>query len=206
MNYFSFREPPPSVRFSLFISHAWRHNDDYEGLKNLLYADAGFGWDNLSVPFDEPLGLSSSFPKSYGTIVDQLRDKIRQADCLLVIAAIYCTYRGWIQTEIEAAKQFGKPIIAVRPLGQERLPAVIQEADEQVGWRTASIIDAIKKLATPQPAVTSQYLASPSQLAGIPTIGRYGAVNLLERPFAQEPASENIIQGRFNYLTYRPKK
>ncbi len=138
-----------SLQYRLFISHAWRYNDDYEGVKKLLDADASFRWADLSVPFDEPLALSPSFPRSNGTIVDQLRVRIQQADCLLVIAAMYCSYRSWIQTEIEAAKRFGKPIIAVRPLGQERLPAVIAESDEQVGWRTASIVDAIQRLATP---------------------------------------------------------
>jgi hypothetical protein len=136
-------------RYRVFISHAWQYNDDYEGVKRLLRADPSFTWDDLSVPFDEPLNLSPVFPRSYGVIVDQLRERIRQADCLLVIAAMYCAHRGWIQTEIEAAKQSGKPVIAVRPLGQERLPAVIQEATEQAGWRTTSIIGAIKRLAIP---------------------------------------------------------
>jgi len=82
---------------------------------------------------------------------------------------MYCTYRSWIQTEIEAAKRFGKPAIAIRPLGQERLPGVICEADEQVGWRTASIITAIRWLATASggcaDALTRGALANQSVLA-----------------------------------------
>jgi hypothetical protein len=147
MNLFSSSSASP---YRLFISHAWQYNDDYEGVKSLLNADWNFRWEDLSVPFDDPLGVSVVFPRSYGTIVDQLRDRIRNADALLVIAGMYCAYRGWIQTEMEAAKQHGKPVIAIRPWGQERLPLVIQEADEEVGWRTASIVDAIRRLATPK--------------------------------------------------------
>lgn len=217
----------PSCQYRLFISHAWEYNDDYEGVKKLLNGDASFGWENLSVPFDEPLALSPSFPRSYGTIVDQLREKIMQADCLVVIAAMYCSYRGWIQTEIEAAKQFGKPIVAVRPCGQERLPAVIREADEQVGWRTASIVGAIQRLATPgvgghstrtignlmgelgwlapsssAPPPAVRPLARPSQLAGLPTAGRYRPGASLKNLAASEPA--NVFQNALGLTPSRP--
>jgi predicted DNA-binding transcriptional regulator AlpA len=57
---------------------------------------------------------------------------------------MYVAHSGWIQSEIKAAKDFRKPIIAVQPLGSERFPeAVTHAADERVGWNTASIISAI---------------------------------------------------------------
>ena len=56
-------------------------------------------------------------------------------------------YRGWIQSEIEAAKEFGKPIVAVAPRGQERFPKAVEyAADELVGWMGSSMISAIRRL------------------------------------------------------------
>ena len=179
MNLFSFWGTSASSPYRLFISHAWAHNDDYEGVKSLLNGDWSFSWDDLSVPFDDPVDLSRAFPKSYGTIVDQLRDRIRESDALLVIAGMYCAHRPWIQTEMEAAKQFGKPVIAVRRWGQERVPAVIAEADEEVGWRTASLIGAITRLATRSTqginAITSLLSAPANQpQTALPPLGVVG--------------------------------
>lgn len=151
MNMFSGCGGASSYSYRLFISHAWDYDGHYEGIKHLLNQDSDFQWEDLSVPFDDPLNHSPSFPRSYGAIVDQLRERIRKADALLVIAGMYCAHRGWIQTEMEAAKQYGIPVIAVRPWGQERLPEVIKEVDIDVGWRTFSLVNEIRKRTIPRP-------------------------------------------------------
>jgi hypothetical protein len=130
----------------LFISHAWDYKDEYERLVNLLNTDISFLWDNLSVPEGNPLSALIFLPKSYRYLVYQLDEKISKADCVLVLAGMYVAHRGWIQSEIEAAKAFRKPIIAVEPRGKERFPdAVMNVADESVGWNTASVISAIRR-------------------------------------------------------------
>jgi len=87
-------------------------------------------------------------PKSYRYLVRQIDERIAQADCLLVLAGMYVAHSGWIQSEIEAAKDFRKPIIAIEPRGNERFPdAVMHAADERVGWNSLSIISAIRKRA-----------------------------------------------------------
>jgi hypothetical protein len=138
-----------SREYKLFISHAWDYTAAYDGVVSLLNADKSFKWINRSVPVDEPLSafMSPLLLKSYRSIVRQLDERIRESDCVLVLAAMYVAHRGWIQSEIEAALEFKKPIIAVRPLGQERVPqALSQEAiTDQVGWRTDSIISAIRR-------------------------------------------------------------
>ena len=148
----SFLTPPPlrpifaSRRYGLFISHAWDYKGEYEGVVNLLNSDRSFLWNNLSVPEDKPLPVLLRLPKSYRYLVRQIDERISKADCLLVLAGMYVAHRGWIQSEIEAAKDFLKPIIAVRPRGNERFPdAVMHAANETVGWNTASIIFAIRK-------------------------------------------------------------
>jgi MTH538 TIR-like domain (DUF1863) len=138
--------PPPTRRYRLFISHAWDYKDEYEGVVNLLNADYSFGWDNVSVPEDVPLMPSLRLPKSYRYLVRQLDASISRADCLLVLAGMYVAHRGWIQSEIEAAQEFRKPIIAVQPRGNERFPeAVTHAAVVTVGWNTASIVSAIRR-------------------------------------------------------------
>jgi hypothetical protein len=137
----------PSRTYSLFISHAWDYKDEYDGIVKLLNGDISFNWENLSVPFNQPLPMSALLPKSHRSIIRQLDEKINKADCLLVLAGMYAAHRGWIQSEIEAAQEFGKPIIAIVPRGQERLPKVIQAADETVGWASKSIIEAVRRLA-----------------------------------------------------------
>ena len=55
---------------------------------------------------------------------------------------------SWIQTEIEIATRYQKPIIGVRPWGQERIPQAVQDAaDEMVGWNTYSIVSAVRRYA-----------------------------------------------------------
>jgi hypothetical protein len=144
-------KPPPLqppvlyYRYRLFISHAWDYCDDYERLQALLNARPDFHWENLSVPHDNPLQSSVQLPKSYRYLVRQLDARIRQVDCVLVLAGMYVKHRGWIQSEIEAAQAFSKRIIAVEPRSQERFPAeVMNAAHASVGWNTNSIISAIR--------------------------------------------------------------
>jgi len=140
---------PPSRTYLLFISHAWEYKGDYEGVVNLLQSDHSFEWQDLSVQKDSPLPSLYRLPKSNRHICRQLDALISKADCLLVLDAMYAAHSAWIQSEIEAAQDFGKPIIAIAPQGQEKFPqAVRYAADARVGWNSASIINAIRKLVT----------------------------------------------------------
>jgi hypothetical protein len=171
----SLLSPPPrlSRKYKLFVSHAWNYKDEYERVVALLNADSGFGWENLSVPECQPLPLSNSLPKSYRFLVRQLDERISSADCLLVLAGMYVAHSGWIQSEIEAAKEFRKPIIAVEPRGQERFPeAVRQAADDVVGWTGASMISAVRRLVGPQTARTILTGASLADLQPPPSARR----------------------------------
>ena len=59
---------------------------------------------------------------------------------------MYVARKEWIQKEIEMAKKYEKPIIAILPRGNENVPTVVQEtATEVVGWNTDSIVEAIRK-------------------------------------------------------------
>jgi hypothetical protein len=131
----------------VFISHAWKHKDEYKRLVDLLNGDSSFAWEDLSVPKEKPLSVfAAQLPKSNRSLVRQLDERILRADCLLVPAGMYVAHSEWMQSEIEAAGDFGKPIIAVEPRGSERLPkAATHSADETVGWNGASIISTIRR-------------------------------------------------------------
>jgi hypothetical protein len=57
---------------------------------------------------------------------------------------MYANYSKWIQKEIEGAKYYGKPILAVNPWGQERKSSTVQAAaDRYVGWNSKSVAQGI---------------------------------------------------------------
>lgn len=57
-------------------------------------------------------------------------------------------YSEWIDYEINVAIAYGKSIIGIKPLGQERIPTKIQDnADVIVGWNSSSVVEAVRNLA-----------------------------------------------------------
>jgi hypothetical protein len=51
---------------------------------------------------------------------------------------MYCAHREWIQTEIDIARELGKPIIGIELWGHERTPLEVQNAARKmVGWSCA---------------------------------------------------------------------
>jgi len=66
---------------------------------------------------------------------------------VVIPTGMYANYSKWIQKEINGAKQYLKPIVAVDPWAQKRASSVVAEAaDECVGWNKRSIIDAVWRL------------------------------------------------------------
>ena len=60
---------------------------------------------------------------------------------------MYAAYSDWMKYEIDESVRMGKPILAVRPWGQQNLPSyVTQHADKIVAWNTSSIVSAIREL------------------------------------------------------------
>ncbi len=106
-----------------------------------------FHFKDYSVPRDDPIHGASSSRALYKAI------KKHMAPChvVLVLAGVYATYSSWIRREIRIAKlEFArpKPIIAVRPRGNEKISRIVaRNADEVVGWNTESIVSAIRRWA-----------------------------------------------------------
>jgi MTH538 TIR-like domain (DUF1863). len=122
----------------LFISHSWNY-DDYEKMVKLLEGRGYFDFQESSVPATDPLTGSNQ------QVWEAIYNKIRWAQVIILTAGVYATYSGSIKKEIEFAKSIRKPIIAVVPLGNERTSSLCGYADEVVGWRADSIVDAIRR-------------------------------------------------------------
>ena len=74
--------------------------------------------------------------------------KIKGCSCVIILAGVYATYSKWINIEIELAKKYNKPIIAVEPWGSERTSVVVKNAANAiVGWNAKSVANAVRNYA-----------------------------------------------------------
>lgn len=129
----------PTLRtYAVFICHDWEYSDEYYRICDFLDTAPNFRWQDLSVPAHDPLDTNAMLEKS-------LRDQIRPADVMLVLAGMYTARSGWMDWEMQFARRIGKAIIGVRPWGNIRLPVIVQQnAAEIVGWNRSTIVDAIR--------------------------------------------------------------
>lgn len=134
----------PNLRnYHILISHSWDYNMQYETIKNWLDNTRYFRWTNYSVPITKPLTASSK-----KELQDKIRTRIAACSCVIILSGMYVSYSEWIDYEINTAIEYGKPIIGVKPWGQERIPIkVSNNADIIVGWNSASLIEAIRAYA-----------------------------------------------------------
>lgn len=136
---------PALKTYDLFISHAWKYNDAYYRLIDLLSAAPYFKYRNYSVPKHDPL-VDPDTDVGKAKLTALLDKQIKPVNCVLVIAGMYVAHKFWIQKEIELAQSYDKPIIGLIPRGNEVTPLVVRDAaKEMVGWTTDSIVSAIRK-------------------------------------------------------------
>lgn len=134
---------PTLKTYDMFISHAWSYDKDYYRLGELLDKAPHFKWRNYSVPTHDPLD-----PKSKKDLKEALKRQMRPANIVVILAGMYAVYSDWIEFEIEFATEIRKPMIGIKPRGQERIPRLVQDSvSEVVGWQTHSIVAAIRKWA-----------------------------------------------------------
>lgn len=127
------------MNYRLFISHAWTYSNDYYNMKKLLDEYPYFNWTNYSVPRHD------GFPDGTN-LKEALKKQIRPVNAVIIIAGMYAVYREWIEFEVNFAKSIRKPIIIVRPWGQERIPQYLQNnATAIVGWNASSIVNAVRE-------------------------------------------------------------
>ncbi len=130
--------------YNLFISHSWTYSDTYNGLTDLLDKAQYFTYKNYSVPKDDPIHNANNDRELY----DAIKQQVRYASAVIILAGVYSSYSKWIDKEIEIAQSLGKPIIAVEPYGAEKTSIKVKNsADKIVKWNTDSIVSAIREIA-----------------------------------------------------------
>lgn len=130
--------------YRIFISHAWKYHEDYERLVKMLNNAPYFKWKNFSVPKHDPL-IDPEEEAGKKKLIEELKNQIRPVHVVIIISGMYVAYRYWIQKEIDIALEFSKPIVGIKPWGQEKVPQIVQKVSCRiVGWNTKSIIDAIR--------------------------------------------------------------
>lgn len=126
-------------QYNIFVSHSWTYDEHYERIVDFLNEVPSLDWQNHSVPSTDPLPATND-----EDLKQELRSQIQPASVVIVSAGMYGAYSKWISIELDLAEEFAKPVIAIVPQGQERVPAKIQEsASVQVGWRQASLVEAL---------------------------------------------------------------
>lgn len=134
----------PNLRnYHLLISHSWNYPEQYNTICSWLNETPHFYWANYSVCCDNPLET-----KTDNELKEKLKNKIANTSCVIVLSGMYANYSKWIDFEIETAIAMNKPIIGVKPWGQERTPLKIQiNSKEVVGWNSNSVVNAVRKYA-----------------------------------------------------------
>ena len=124
--------------YKIFISHSWNYNNEYYTVENWLVEN--ITWKNMSVPKHDALECNNN-----SELKEKLDNRIRLSSGILILSGMYVNHSGWINTEIELALKYDKPIIGIKPRGNERTPTVISENANIVNWNSTSVINAIKE-------------------------------------------------------------
>ena len=133
----------------IFISHAWAYSHHYETLEKWIFQEpwsvgqASLDFRDYSIPKSDPIHNISSTQALQTAIFNQ----IWRSHVVVIPSGMYAHYSKWIQKEIDGAKLYSRPILAVNPWGQERKAGVVlSNADEGVGWNKQPLINAIWRL------------------------------------------------------------
>lgn len=133
----------------VFISHAWAYSGHYDTLESWIFYErwsagqASLDFRNFSIPKNDPIHNAQNSQQLREAIYNQ----IARSHVVVIPSGMYASYSHWIQKEIDGAKGYGKPILAVNPWGQQRRSGVVlNNADDGVGWNKQSVIDAIWRL------------------------------------------------------------
>ena len=127
----------------IFISHAWNRSDHYNKIVEWFDGAHNFSWSNCSVPSTNALGDTTATGLSKG-----MTRQLNPSQVVVILAGMYAAHSDWIEFEIDEAVRLGKPILAVKPWGQERIPRIVQDASsiDPVGWNSASVIAGVRSL------------------------------------------------------------
>ena len=133
--------------YKIYISHGWQYGNEYDDLINLL-KDPYFKYKNYS-DIEE---INDNFPRNFSKIEERkefIAKKILLSEIVIVLVGKYYEFTEPMKMELEIAKKYKKPIIAIYSKKNNDLPKEIMEiSDSIVDWQTSSIINAIVESAS----------------------------------------------------------
>jgi hypothetical protein len=133
----------------VFITHAWRYHEDWTRLCEMLTSASGAFIRNFSVPWHDP-ALDPNTPLGSRLIRENLEAQIAPVDGVLLLAGVYAvkSAQRWLDLELEIARRERKGIIALPPIGEEKVPeAIAQLADEVAPWNGSELLAVLERLA-----------------------------------------------------------
>ncbi|MCS6328811.1 MAG: TIR domain-containing protein [Nitrospira sp.] len=133
---------------NVFVSHHHKDDASVDGLTDML-SGKGYQLRNSSIRVKpENQQRLDQNKVSDETIARLLRMKMRWASQVIVVIGKETHQRPWVNWEVKAAHQLGKPIIGVYENGlkdQVEIPANLKKyATSIVGWRSDSVIEALE--------------------------------------------------------------
>jgi hypothetical protein len=133
----------------VFISHAWAYSNHYDTLAAWVFDEkwsigqASLKFRNFSVPKDDPIHDAISDKELKEAIFNQ----ISRSHVIVIPTGMYANYSKWIQKEIDGSILKNKPILAVKPLGQERESSIVlNNATAISSWRKEKVVNGIWQL------------------------------------------------------------
>jgi len=134
---------PTLKNYRLLISHSWQYSNHYETIVSWLNGASNFQWSNHSVSADNPLDTSTK-----RELKTRLTNQISGCHAVIIVAGMYASYSEWIDYEIDEALRMGKPIIGIKPWGNQVMPKKISDnATVLVNWNSSSLVSAIRDYA-----------------------------------------------------------
>lgn len=134
---------------NVFISHSWSYSNHYDRLAEWIFDETWtvngqrIQFSNTSVPRDNPI----HFAPNDAALQQAIYQRIANSHVVVIPTGMYANYSKWIRKEIDGAKVYRKPILAVDPWAQKRASSVVADAaDDAVGWNKQPIINAVWQL------------------------------------------------------------
>ena len=130
---------PSALR--VYVCHCWEIGDGYCRLCDLLDSIAGFTWMNVT-------GVAYSAAQTDESRLKRVRDEIRTADVVFILAGTFTPRGGWMMVQVEYAKLAGIPVVGIEGDDHVRLPREVQAlVREVVDWDPVRIEATIRRLA-----------------------------------------------------------
>jgi hypothetical protein len=133
----------------VFISHSWNYSRDYETLADWIFerrwrsGQAAIRFRNYSVPHTDPI----LDVRSDRALREAIHRQICRSHVIIIPTGMYANHSKWIGKEIEGARSYGKPILAVNLRGAQRTSSIVGRAAHRcVGWNARSVVNAIWEL------------------------------------------------------------